>query len=706
MNMKNKSILYLVLSILFCGFFSCTDKDDDPRNEIAQLSDVVLKQTINGSESLDLTEINTELIFVSRLTFNEKSIQWPTPALEQAFNKIFDLSEDDISVTDAQDSKVSSVNITIDDKNNVKVAFTKVAGSYGYMESSTFKISIKTRIRADASSEELKAFNDNGFSSQSLFYGESSEVNLKSNTISIISKIDSDNFYDVKGDPKNSNYPYKLNVVYFVPSDIQENPGYKKRISTLLLKHQLFICKWMKHWGYEEKSFGLFLDENGMVEIIVVPGEGKKADYPYASNISAGKMINEINQYYTDNKLTKYSEHILVITATNGDISETPFYGYGRWCFALDYPGMSYDLYNIDPITNAPVNSTPLTTSLIGGLFHELGHGLNAPHVGPTFTQKNDPAFGMSLMGAGNQTYGKIPTFMHPATAAIMNNCQVSSLTNKKFYEVTTASVKINGVTINGNKCTIKGDFTASANVTDVIVRFYNATEAFLGGSSGYTSVAFVAKPTGNNFELTMSIEELRVNNFEYRIGATILMENGTTKSTSLPYVYRLVTAGSSYTLESEDIINNGDWSVTTSHPLPKDDAISNAPGSLVDGDLSTCLSMVKPGKSYEGVSVPQGAEVYAIIDFKKQIEFNTIILTNRNFQIYLNAKEVSFYGSNDGNVYTPVKIEVDLPDPKENIIALGGTVKCQYLKMTFDKWDSSQGSTIQFAELGLKNQK
>lgn len=705
MNLKNKFSLLLFLGIFLFSLSSCSDDDPEKLPTYTQLSDVSLKQTINGKESLELTTSDEELIFSSELGFDEKTINWSKPTLEQSFNAIFELSKENITVTDSKGTAVSSTDITVDGS-KVQVSFVKVDNSYNYMTSSTYIINIKTKIKDGVTEEELLDLSDNGFSSQSIFYGESSDQNIKSNTIEITSKINPDANYDVKGDPNNDSYPYKLNVIYFVASDIKENPGFKRRISTILLKHQLFVSKWMNHWGYGERSFGLPLDENGMVEIITVHGEGKKADYPYASNPSVGKITNEIKNHYEKNGLTFYSDHTLVITATNGDISETPFYGSGRWCFALDYPGMSYDLYNIDPLTNQPMNPEPLTTSLIGGLLHELGHGLNSPHVGPTYTQKNDSQFGTPLMGSGNMSYGKTPTFMHPATAAFMNNCQISSKVEKTFYNDITASVKISGITINGGQCTVKGTFNASEKVNNVLLNFFDSRQSHLQSDGGYNSVAFVAKPNGNSFEFTIPIAELRINTFDYKLGVTILMENGMRKATAAPYVYHLVKNGSEYTLESEDIVNDGTWEVTTSHALPKDDAISNAPGSLVDGDLTTCLSMVKPGRSYAGVSVPETDIVFATINFKKQIEFNIITLNNRNFQEYLNAKAVSFYGSNDGTSFTPIKTDIDLPDPKVNEITLDAAVKYQYLKMTFDKWDDSSGSTMQFSELGLKNKK
>ena len=700
MNSKSKPILVLLVA-LFWVFTAC-DKDNPPVINPAQLSDVQFKQTVNNLASVKLTDIATELNFVSQLTFNEKTIEWSKPTFEQSFNNIFNVSKDNISVTDSQGNKISSVDIAVND-NNVKISFVKVSNSYAYMTSSTFSISIKTSIKENASNEELNAFNNSGFESQSIFYGESAEQNIKSDKVTITSNISTGTVYDVKGDPDNDSYPYKLNVVYFVASDIEANPGYEERISTVLLKHQLFVRKWMKHWGYEEKSFGLPLRENGMVDIITVNAKGPKADYPYAGGNS--KIMAEVNEYYQNNGLSRYSDHMLIISAINGSTDDTPFYGTGKSCFALDYPGMSFESMAINPITGETMSpktdASHKATVWIGGMLHELGHGLNEPHVGPTYSHKNSTEYGISLMGSGNRTYGETPTYMHPSSAAIMNNCQLSAKATKTYYDAVTASIKISSIVINGDKFEVKGTFDASHKVTDVIVRFHNALESYGGGAEGYTSVAFVIKPVGNTFEASIPIEEMRGNTFDYKMGMTILMENGMNKHLSRPYVYKLVNKGG-YTFETEDVINDGTWEVTTSHNLPEDAAISNAPGSLVDGDLSTCLSMVKPGKTYAGVKVEANEQVYATVNFKKQLEFNTIKLTNRNFQSYLNTKEVSFYGSNDGNTFTPIKTEVELPDAKANTIDLGTLVKYQYLKITFDAWDSSNGSTMQFAELEI----
>ncbi|MDR3117993.1 MAG: discoidin domain-containing protein [Mediterranea sp.] len=696
-------ILFLLLS--FC-FFSCGDDapagGEEPEQPVAQLTDVSLSQTLNGQQAHQLATLDEELTLTSTLSFNEKKINWSSPALELTISNLLPIERENIIVT-SEGTALTSVEITTEN-NTLKVALVKTNGSYDYLKAKTIAVTLKAKLKAGITEDELSGLNYSGLTFQSIFYGDAPDKNIKSNATTLVSVVNPDVLYNVKGDPNNSLYPYKLNVVYFVPSDRQPNPGYRKRISTILLKHQLFTCKWMKHWGYEEKSFGLPLDENGMINIVAVNGREPLSAYTYADG--AGKMRPEIDSWYTTNNLARHSEHTLVITATPGGSVDVPFFGTGKTCYAYDYPEMAYENMQIDPITGSTIKGgAGITNNSIGGMLHELGHALNQPHVGAGYSQRYDPAFGIALMGSGNQTWGKAPTFFHHASAATLNNCQIASKTEKTFYETISAQLKISSVAIQGNRCTVKGNFTATTDVTDVIVRFYNADEQFLGGGHGYTSIAFVVKPAGNTFELTNApIEELRVNSYtNYHIGVTILMNNGTAKSASLPYTYSLVN-NNGYTLESDDLVNNGDWTVETSHPLPEDAAISNAPGSLVDGDLSTCLSMVKPGKTYGGISVESSANVWAIIDFKAETEFSQIILTNRNFQEYLNAKAVSFYGSNDGKTFTPVKVNVELPDPKENIIVLETKAKCRYLKMTFDRWDDSQGSTMQFAELGLKN--
>ena len=109
MNKKNKLYLLLTLGILFCVFFSCSDNNEEPENPpvYADLTDVSLKQTVNGKESFELTEIDEELNFSSQLEFNGKTINWSKPSLELSFSSLFVLSADNITVTDSKGATVT-----------------------------------------------------------------------------------------------------------------------------------------------------------------------------------------------------------------------------------------------------------------------------------------------------------------------------------------------------------------------------------------------------------------------------------------------------------------------------------------------------------------------------------------------------------------------------------------------------------------------
>ncbi|MDR1883275.1 MAG: Ig-like domain-containing protein [Prevotella sp.] len=154
-------------------------------------------------------------------------------------------------------------------------------------------------------------------------------------------------------------------------------------------------------------------------------------------------------------------------------------------------------------------------------------------------------------------------------------------------------------------------------------------------------------------------------------------------------------------------------WTVSTSHALPSDAAISNGPTSHLDGVNTTCISMVKPGKSVGGVTVPSGDVVWFIIDRKNNDEFNYFKIRHRNTsQLMLRVRKVSFYGSNDGGAFTEIKAGIDIPDATSSAASAieSGNVSLpptsyRFIKMTYDAWDTASGSSMQIAEFNLGKQ-
>ena len=555
--MKKINFNYLLISVLFIGLAAC---DSDPIIQpeppeptvYAALRDVSLTKTINGVGTFTVTEFDDELLFSSRLVFPDKPINWANPTFMQAFLEMFVIKEENITVTTEDGTEITSVTIEINENNRVAVAFQQVNSSFNYLRDEVVVINIKATLSDDITEAQAEVLNNNGFRTQSYFFVGRIAQNVRSSIVTVNSSLNLDVLFNIVGDPRNHEYVYKLDVVLFVPSDVEPNPGWRRRISELMLYHQRFVMKWMEYWGYGPRSFGLPLDENGMVDIVVIRGTQPLASYPN-STASATAMLREFNNWYREHGLTRHNpNHLFVITSvpTRTGVN-VPFFGWGRSAFALDFPGMARSMFNICPITNERTgNDAPMGTALIGGFHHEMHHGLGLPHAGSTRSQAESPNFGVSLMGYGNHTYGRSPTFLTHACAAILNVSQISTFTRRPFYTATTASLTHDRVTVNGNYITVAGSFTASENVTDVIIRFLRYPERSVGDADGYTSVPFVTRPTGNTFEKTVPIWELSHRNYRWRIYTELVMENGMSRTSLFPTVYdRVQYSGGGYTL-------------------------------------------------------------------------------------------------------------------------------------------------------------
>ncbi|ASZ12444.1 discoidin domain-containing protein [Chitinophaga pendula] len=352
-----------------------------------------------------------------------------------------------------------------------------------------------------------------------------------------------------------SNSAYHLNIVYFVPSDMDTLIKYRERISGIMLQGQRFYGKWMQHYGYGNRSFGLLPDSTGKgIKIIVVKGKQTKDKYPYegGGNIAIG----ELNSYFAANPAQKTSEHTLVIMpastyAADGDPGGVPFYGLGRWCFALDYKEMDTSYLGTGGVLGNRA------TKWIGGLMHELGHGLNLPHNKEKVSEAADTSKGTALMGSGNYTYGKSPTFLTAASTAILNNSQTFRTTTvTDLYGSVSVSMKsIKAQYLSGN-IEIKAKFTNNKPVNNVIL--YNDPE----GGNDYDAVPWVVKPVGDSFNISMPINELHKKEGNYSLRIRFLFENGSLKELSYPYSF--VNNVPVIDISTKDELDKSTWKIVS----------------------------------------------------------------------------------------------------------------------------------------------
>lgn len=319
----------------------------------------------------------------------------------------------------------------------------------------------------------------------------------------------------------------QLNVVYFLGSDTEPVPDYERRLSELLLYLQQFYGREMQRHGYGARSFGLDIKSPGRVNIIEYKTKNPAAHYPY-ENGGGWKAAQELEEFFKANPDRKKSQHTLVIMPTWNDEKNgpdnpggVPFYGMGRNCFALDYP--AFDIKHLGQKTR----EGQLLTKWYGGLAHELGHGLNLPHNHQTAS--DGKKYGTALMGAGNYTFGISPTFLTPASCALLDACEVFSVTPaQKFYEGRPeVEIKDTAISFKGDQILISGSYKSPQTVKALNVYVQDPPYAV---NQDYDAVSFSQRLGKKSGKFSMKIDKKELDgltNNEFRISLMFILANG-----------------------------------------------------------------------------------------------------------------------------------------------------------------------------------
>lgn len=213
---------------------------------------------------------------------------------------------------------------------------------------------------------------------------------------------------------------------------------------------------------------------------------------------------------------------------------------------------------------------------------------------------------------------------------------------------------------------------------------------------------------------------ELRWTNDGETNANTYLVPKGQTTAVLTNYTARSITYRLLFDFETSDIdvyssektkvtaeysdFNRSAWISTQSHTRPTDAAITNAADSHIDGNTTSCLSLVKPGKSLSGVTVGANETVYFLLDMGSQQKIDYFRLRHRNTSLNLRVRSFSLYGSNNGTDYTPIKenIAVNYTNTAlEEQQDLPGD-SYRYIKFIYEGWDPDSGNTMQIAEFYL----
>lgn len=260
-------------------------------------------------------------------------------------------------------------------------------------------------------------------------------------------------------------------------------------------------------------------------------------------------------------------------------------------------------------------------TAWIGGMAHELGHGLNLPHDGGKLSEIQQ--FGTTLMGAGNSTYGKSPTYLAMADCAILNDCQVFSTVQRSDW-YTTADTKITHLHAgyDGTNIIVSGKFTSSTAVN--YIDFYNdGGKNGIGANKDYDAVVWAAPTVGtDSFYIKMPFSEFtNTEDYPYQLRIIFCNENGS-----------LATASYSYAIKNGvPVIDFGDkeqydktsWQVigfSSQETVSENGKASN----VIDGDNNTAWVT---RWSSNAPTFPH----YFVVDMGQSLPVNRFTFTQRN---------------------------------------------------------------------------
>lgn len=209
----------------------------------------------------------------------------------------------------------------------------------------------------------------------------------------------------------------KLHLICWRPNDREYPADNAERMTRIMEDIREFFADEMERHGFGRRTIQLDYDDAGGLVIHHAVGSAPFADYkkPEGERVKADcwPILKEAG-------LNPDRETIVLFTnlsdwdpVKNTFFHKSPYYASGNNRKGLAWQLMSPELDTKNLSLKAPliqdgeygrISMGKHNSIFIGGIAHEVGHGLGLPHC----RERDDEAgaYGTALMGSGNQTYG------------------------------------------------------------------------------------------------------------------------------------------------------------------------------------------------------------------------------------------------------------------------------------------------------------
>ena len=345
-----------------------------------------------------------------------------------------------------------------------------------------------------------------------------------------------------------------LRIVYWTPADREPAPQFRERLSKIMLDIQAFYAREMQRNGFGPITFKLPAAADGLLEMTVARGDKTRDKY---SGKTGGEIREDSKKALQAKSIDADKETLLIfcnLTDWNAEnrsaTGSSPYYAGGSTrsgtAWQSDSPILSLaDITNVEEAAKVTGQYGKTTLGrynsiFIGGIAHELGHALSMPH---NVERPDMAAWGKSLMGSGNRTYGeelrgdvnsesKGKGSFLPFADALRLASHPSFSGSIKGFDLP-ANAKLNDI-----KISTKGkDIVYAARVTGDPPVYGTIGYFDPAGGGDYDATTTTAIPDKNGRFALQTDALSKGKSGELRI--VMLQANGTTNTTRYPYVVR-----------------------------------------------------------------------------------------------------------------------------------------------------------------------